>query len=133
MIETPTKQDCTKFKIALLLLPIIPSIILYFKGHINIAVYLISVFWSVLIVLLFANLIGKNIDKPAYKFFHGILRFIGTVLSTIALFFTWIFTIFPTGVMAKIRKRDRLSLNKKDVKSYWKDVEEKESSYENQY
>ncbi len=129
----PTRKDLNRFKITLLILPIIPCLILYFKNHIQAAGIVLSFCWIILLISIILNFIKKGTDKYIYNFIHKILKITGIILSTIALIFVWIFTIFPTGIIAKIVKRDRLSLQKKNKLSYWKDFDKKEVTYENQY
>lgn len=128
-----SEKDIKQFKLMLLILPIVPDIIFYFKGHINIAVVFTSVLWGLLFVLLVTNMIGFNIDRPVYKAVKFILKIAGIILSAIALIITWIFTVFPMGILAKMVKRDRLRLKKTNGTSYWVDYVEKEPTYENQY
>lgn len=128
-----SEKDIKQFKLMLLMLPIVPDIIFYFKGHINIAVIFTSVLWGLLFVLLVTNMVGYNIDRPVYKAVKFILKIAGIILSAIALIITWIFTVFPMGILAKIVKRDRLRLKKPNGTSYWVDYVEKEPTYENQY
>lgn len=127
------EKELFKFKITLFLLPIIPAVILYYKHHYHIACGFVSVCWGLLFTLLICNLFRFNIDKPVYKFLKKCLKCIGIVISVAALLVTWILAIFPTGIIAIISKRDRLSLKKQDTNSYWKDVKEVQPSYENQY
>lgn len=126
-------KELFKFKITLLLIPIIPAVILWYKGYIRFATVFASICWGILLGLLIFNLFGRNIDEPVYKLIKKLLKYAGIILSAAALVFTWIFTVFPTGIISQMSKRDRLGLKKTDNKSYWKDVEEKEPSYENQY
>lgn len=134
MEEKYSLSELKKFKITLLFLPIIPDIILFFKGHLNIAIIFTIILWGTLFVLLSANLLGKNIDKHVYKFVKILLKCIGAILSSIALIITWFFTILPVGIIAKFVKRDRLRLQEhKQKKTYWIDYVQKEQTYENQY
>lgn len=126
-------KELKKFKITLLVLPVIPCAILWYRHYIIAAISIITVCWAILFLLLSVNLFGINIDKPVYSFVKKVLAFIGSMLSCIALIFVWFCTILPTGIIAKCVKRDRLCLNKSNKNSYWKDVVEKEPSYENQY
>lgn len=133
MKEKPTEKDLRQFKISLLLLPIIPAIILYFKHHYTIATILLIVFWSLLILTLLPRLIGKNADKFMYGFCRTILNFLGAIIAGIALIITWFCAILPTALLAKAMKRDRLSLQKQNVSTYWKEAKKSEPTYENQY
>lgn len=133
MKNVPAEKDLKKFKITLLLLPIIPCAILFYKQHYTISWIILGFCWGMLFFMLSVSLLGKNIDKFVYVFVHKILSFIGIILSSFALIFVWICTIFPTGIIAKLVKRDRLILDKKQNNSYWKDVQDKEPTYENQY
>lgn len=130
---TPTKKELSRFKITLLFLPIIPCGILIYKHHIFAAELFAAICWVLLLLMLIPNIFGKNIDKYVYIFVHKILEIIGNLLAVIALVFTWFCTVFPTGLIAKIVKRDRLRLNPPKSNSFWIDVKEKEPSYENQY
>ena len=133
MAENISEKDLKQFKLMLLVLPIVPDIIFYFKGHIKIAVILTAILWGMLFILLVTNMLGFNIDKPVYKAVKFLLKTAGVILSSIALVITWIFTVLPMGILAKIVKRDRLRLNKPKGDSYWVDYVEKEPTYENQY
>lgn len=133
MTETISEKDLKQFKLMLLMLPIIPDIIFYFKGHVEIAIIFTTILWGMLFVLLVANMLGFNIDKPVYRAVKFLLKTAGIILSSIALVITWLFTVLPMGIFAKIVKRDRLKLNKPKGNSYWVDYVEKEPTYENQY
>lgn len=127
------EKELFKFKITLFLLPIIPSAILWYKNHLQIAVAVISVCWGILLGLLLFNLFRFNIDKPVYLFIKKLLKYMGIVLSAVALVFSWLFTVLPTGIISLLFKRDRLNLKKTCKATYWKDFKETEPSYENQY
>lgn len=133
MTENPSTKDLRKFKITLLFFPIIPSLILYFKNYVTAALLLVEICWAILLTLFVARLFGKNIDKFMYKIVRLILKFLGLVISSAALVFTWFCTILPTAIIAKIKGRDRLLLKKNNTKSYWKDAKKSEPTYENQY
>lgn len=133
MVENPTTKDLRKFKLTLLLFPVLPAIILYWKNHTDIALLLIEICWAILLTLFVARIFGKNIDKPIYHLIRLILKYAGIFISAIALTITWFCAILPTAIVAKIKGRDRLLINKTKVKSYWKDVKKSEPSYENQY
>lgn len=133
MVENPTEKDLRKFKLMLLFFPVIPSVILYFKNHVAVALLLLEICWAILLTLFVVRLFGRNADKFVYKIIRIILQFAGAVISAITLVITWLCTILPTAMVAKIKGRDRLSLKKKNVKSYWKDVKTSEPTYENQY
>ncbi len=133
MVENPTVKDLRKFKITLLILPIIPSVILYYKNHVHLAMLFVEICWAILLTLLVARIFGKNIDKPIYHFIRIILKYLGVIISAIALTITWFCAILPTAIIAKIKKRDRLLLKKQSLKSYWKDAKPSEPTYENQY
>ena len=127
------EKELLKFKITLLLLPVIPATILYYKHHYNIVYLLLAVCWGLLFILLLTKFFGINADKPVYEFIKKCLKYLGIVLSVIALVITWVCAVFPTGIIALLAKRDRLSLKKQNTKSYWKDVKDVQPSYENQY
>lgn len=133
MTEIISEKDLKQFKIMLLVLPVVPDIIFYFKGHLNVAIVFTAVLWGLLFFLLVTNLIGFNIDKPVYKAVKFLLKTAGIILSSIALVITWFLAVLPMGILAKIVKRDRLKLNKPKGNSYWVDYVEKEPTYENQY
>ena len=134
MKDNPTEKDLKKFKLTLFLLPIIPSIILYYKNHTNIAYALTIICWLSFLIAVIGKIFYKKIDRLVYDFYKKLLKILGVFISSVALVFTWFCTILPTGIIAKLMKRDRLNLNKKEVKSYWKDIQESnEDTYENQY
>lgn len=133
MSDNPTDKDLKKFRITLLLFPIIPAVIFYFKNKLVWGLSLVGICWAFLALMLIFNLVKKGSDKYIYFLIHAILKAAGVVLSVIALVFTWICTILPTGIVAKWAKRDRLLLKKPKTQSYWKDVPVKEATYENQY
>ena len=128
-----TLKELKRFKITLLVLPIIPCAILWYKHYVTLAFTIIAVCWLILFLMLSVNLFGINIDKSVYKFVKKILAFSGSILSGLALIFVWFCTIMPTGIIAKFVKRDRLLLSKNNKNSYWKNVVAKEPTYENQY
>lgn len=127
------EKELLKFRITLFLLPVIPAVILYYKHHYNIAYGFVSVCWGLLFILSVLGLFGVKADKPVYELIKKCLKYLGIVLSVIALLITWVCAVFPTGIIALVAKRDRLSLKKQDTQSYWKDVKDVQPSYENQY
>ena len=127
------EKELLKFKITLFFLPVIPVAILYYKHHYRIAGGIVSICWGLLFIILILGLFGVRADKPVYEFIKKCLKYLGIVLSVIALVITWVCAVFPTGIIALLSKRDRLCLKKQDTKSYWKDVKEVLPSYENQY
>lgn len=133
MKTNPAIKDLQQFKLALFILPIIPSIIFYFKNHYRIAICLLIFFWSIFLLDLLLGLIGKNAEISLYNICKKILDILGTIIADIALVFIWFCAILPTGLFAKLLKRDRLNLVKANKKSYWKEVQETEQTYENQY
>lgn len=60
-------------------------------------------------------------------------KFLGKYISIISLFVIYILAVLPTGILMKITKRDRLRLNKPNLKSYWVECETQHSEYENQF
>ncbi|MCR5260679.1 MAG: hypothetical protein K6C94_02455 [Candidatus Gastranaerophilales bacterium] len=133
MKENPTEKDLKQFKLILLLFPILPAIILCVKHHYVAAGIVIGVFWCILLITLIVSLVFKKFDRVMYKLCRLFLNFLGTIIAGIALIFTWVLTIFPTGLLARALKRDRLSLKKQDTASYWKPAKKSEPTYENQY
>ncbi len=59
--------------------------------------------------------------------------FIGNYIAKIILFFVWIITVLPTGILMKIMQRDRLRLKKSEIKSYWIDNITQNTDYEYQF
>jgi len=133
MKENPSNKDIRKFKVTLLLLPVVPALIFYFKNHLLLAEIILAICWGSLVLLFIPRIFGKNIDKPIYHFYRILLKYLGIVISSIALVVTWFCTILPTGIVAKLMKRDRLSLKKQKVSSYWKEAKPSSDTYENQY
>ena len=85
MKDNPNKEDLKKFKLSLLILPIIPSIIFYYKHHETVAIYFIAIFWCLLLIALIPKL-----DKFVYKFCKKFLNILGALIAGIALVVTWL-------------------------------------------
>lgn len=124
-----TDKEMKKFSFTLFILPIIPAIIVFRHGHIKTAVILILIFWAFCLF----TLLSKAFTQFSYSKIKILLKFFGDTLAKIALFIVYILCLIPTGLLMKIIGRDRLRIKKQSLNTYWKDVQEQDSSYEYQF
>lgn len=129
MKSTISKQKRKNLILMLAFVPLIPAFILLKKTGAFEALLLIFTCWSIALLCL----ISRLFSTLTYEYGKTVLKTIGEILSKVALFITYVVAVIPTGIIMKLVKRDRLRLKKINTKSYWKDVESTEQSYENQF
>ena len=118
-------------KIALIFTIMPIALSFFFNRHqlYNISeIIMYSFFCAALLSLTWADF-GNYTYSTAVKIGH----FIGKYIAIIALFFVYIFTVLPTGILMKIVKRDRLLLKQPETQTYWKKYENPNSGYEYQF
>ncbi len=122
-------NELTKFAITLGLLPWIPAFLLYKHSHQDIALHVVAILISLSLFCFiskkFAHFLKSNLEKLG--------SFLGKYISIIVLIIGYIIAVFPTGMLMKIVKRDRLRLKKQELSSYWKNNESTNSDYEYQF
>ena len=122
-------NELTKFAITLGLLPWIPAFLLNKHGHQDIAVYILTIFLTLSLI----SFISKKFAHWFKSTLTSIGNFLGKYLAIIVLAIGYLLAVFPTGILMKIVKRDRLRLKKPNLKTYWVDYENKNTDYEFQF
>ena len=122
-------NELTKFAITLGLLPWIPAFLLIKHGHKDIAIYVLAIFLTLSLICFaskkFTHWLKSTLTKTG--------NFLGKYIAIIVLAIGYILAVFPTGLLMKIVKRDRLRLKKPNLKTYWVDYENKNTDYEFQF
>ncbi len=121
-------KEYQKAGVSFTLFPLIPTYLLYKYHHAALAKYFI-VSCLVVALICFAN---KNAGEAIFNNGKKLGKKLGEIFSVIALFFTYIFAVLPTGLIMKLIKRDRLQLKKTKSNTYWKDITA-EDNYEYQF
>ncbi|MBQ4124166.1 hypothetical protein IJD44_10685 [bacterium] len=111
------------------IMPIAIAFLLYKYSYKDIATYVLFSFFTIALLSIIIPPIGFYIYKQSSK----IGKIIGKYVAIVALFFVYICTVLPTGILMKIVKRDRLRLKMPTVESYWQKYENKNSDYEYQF
>lgn len=122
-------NEPTKFAMTLGLLPWIPAFLLYKHSYDVLAVQILAVFLFLSIVCF----LSKSFAKKFKDILTAIGNFLGKYIAIIVLAIGYIVAVFPTGLLMKIVKRDRLRLKKPNINTYWVDYDKKNTDYEYQF
>jgi hypothetical protein len=94
-------------------------------------------YWSLLISLIFMilGLINSKLLTPLNKVWYKFGLFLGKIISPLVMGFVFFFVVTPTSLLLKLFNKDILNRNKnkKQIKSYWIEKNEKKSSMKNQF
>jgi len=91
--------------------------------------------WSLLISLIFLTLglMKSKFLTPLNKLWHRFGILLGNIISPIVMSIVFFMVVTPTSIILKIFSKDILNLKKNNSKSYWIDVENKNSKMKNQF
>jgi len=91
--------------------------------------------WSLLISLIFLTLglMKSKFLTPLNKLWHRFGILLGNIISPIVMSIVFFMVVTPTSIILKIFIKDILNLKKNNSKSYWIDVENKNSKMKNQF
>ena len=91
--------------------------------------------WSLLISLIFLTfgLMNSKFLTPLNKLWHKFGILLGNIISPIVMGIVFFMVVTPTSIILKIFSKDILNLKKNNSKSYWIDVENKNSKMKNQF
>lgn len=122
-------SEAKKFAITLLLMPWIPAFILYKHNQQEVAYIILGIF----LFTSFVCFIVPKISILLKEFLTKIGKFLGKYIAIISLAIVYIVAVCPTGLIAKLVKRDRLRLKKQNLKTYWIDYKNENTDYEFQF
>ena len=91
--------------------------------------------WSLVISLIFLILgvFNSKILSPLNKFWFKFGIFLGKIISPFVMGIIFFFVVTPIGLFMKMLKKDLLSLNFNNDKSYWIEKKEPKSNMKNQF
>ena len=91
--------------------------------------------WSLLISLIFLSLglMNSKFLTPLNKLWHRFGILLGNIVSPIVMGIVFFMIVTPTSIILKIFSKDVLNLKKNNSKSYWIDVQNKNSKMKNQF
>jgi len=91
--------------------------------------------WSLLISLIFLTLglMNSKFLTPLNKLWHRFGILLGNIISPIVMGIVFFMIVTPTSIILKIFSKDILNLKKNNSKSYWIDVQNKNSKMKNQF
>ena len=122
-------NEATKFALTLLLMPWIPAFILYKHNQIDATYIVLGIF----LLTSFICFISKKISILLKSILTKVGKFLGKYIAIIALSIVYIVAVLPTGILAKIVKRDRLRLKKQNLDTYWLEYKNENTDYEYQF
>ena len=88
-----------------------------------------AVFFAAAVISLIIPAFGIYLHKKGAE----LGAFIGNIAAKIILFFVWILSVLPLGMLMKLTGRDRLRLKKPESKSYWIDNKTENTDWEYQF
>ena len=92
-------------------------------------------YWSLLISLIFLTLglLNSRILTPLNKIWFKFGVLLGKIISPLIMGIIFFFVVTPIGLFMKMLKKDLLSLNFNNDKSYWIEKKEPKSKMKNQF
>ena len=92
-------------------------------------------YWSLLISLIFLTLglLNSRILTPLNKIWFKFGVLLGKIISPLIMGIIFFFVVTPIGLFMKMLKKDLLSLNFNNDKSYWIEKKEPKSNMKNQF
>jgi hypothetical protein len=92
-------------------------------------------YWSLLISLIFLTLglLNSRILTPLNKIWFKFGVLLGKIISPLVMGIIFFFVVTPIGLFMKMLKKDLLSLNFNNDKSYWIEKKEPKSNMKNQF
>ena len=91
--------------------------------------------WSLLTSLIFLilGLMNSKFLTPLNKLWYRFGLLLGNIISPIVMGIVFFMIITPTSIILKIFSKDILNLKKNNRKSYWINVQNKDSKMKNQF
>lgn len=122
-------SENVKFLISFGVVPWIPFYILYKHYHCK----QILIFASLWLILTLCGICSRRFTMILKSICSKTGGFLGKYIAIFVLSVVYILAVFPTGLLMKIVKRDRLRLRKTECKTYWLDYDYKNTDYEYQF
>ena len=91
--------------------------------------------WSLIVSLIFLTLglTNSKILSPFNKIWFKFGILLGKIISPLVMGIIFFFVVTPIGLFMKMLKKDLLSLNFNNDKSYWIEKKEPKSNMKNQF
>ena len=91
--------------------------------------------WTLIISVIFLLLgtINSQILTPLNKIWFKFGIFLGNFIAPIVMVIVFFLVVTPTGLLAKLFKKDLINLKKNNDKTYWVEKKETISNMKNQF
>lgn len=91
--------------------------------------------WGFGLLAFLTAITGTKLGMPTYLLWMGFVFCVSTVIGYSALVFIYLLVVTPLGLLARLVGRDKLSLKKRSVDSYWEPVTARSTAenFERQY
>ena len=91
--------------------------------------------WSLIlsVVFLILGILNSKILAPLNKVWFRFGIFLGNFIAPIVMVIVFFLVVTPTGLLAKLFKKDLINLKKNNDKTYWVEKKETISNMKNQF
>ena len=91
--------------------------------------------WSLIlsVIFLILGILNSKILTPLNKVWFRFGIFLGNFIAPIVLGIVFFLVVTPTGILAKLFKKDLINLKKNNDKTYWVEKKETISNMKNQF
>tara|TARA_B100000929_G_C15178138_1_gene307711 strand:+ start:103 stop:492 length:390 start_codon:yes stop_codon:yes gene_type:complete len=91
--------------------------------------------WSLILSLIFLilGILNSKILTPLNKVWFRFGIFLGNFIAPIVMGIVFFLVVTPTGILAKLFKKDLINLKKNNDKTYWVEKKETISNMKNQF
>ena len=91
--------------------------------------------WSLIlsVIFLILGILNSKILAPLNKVWFRFGIFLGNFIAPIVMVIVFFLVVTPTGILAKLFKKDLINLKKNNDKTYWVEKKETISNMKNQF
>ena len=91
--------------------------------------------WSLIlsVIFLILGILNSKILAPLNKVWFRFGIFLGNFIAPIVMGIVFFLVVTPTGILAKLFKKDLINLKKNNDKTYWVEKKETISNMKNQF
>ena len=91
--------------------------------------------WSLIlsVIFLILGILNSKILTPLNKVWFRFGIFLGNFIAPIVMGIVFFLVVTPTGILAKLFKKDLINLKKNNDKTYWVEKKETISNMKNQF
>jgi predicted membrane protein len=91
--------------------------------------------WSLIlsVIFLILGILNSKILTPLNKVWFRFGIFLGNFITPIVMGIVFFLVVTPTGILAKLFKKDLINLKKNNDKTYWVEKKETISNMKNQF